>query len=72
MGLSFSRFCLRARLAVAAHKLATTDLSTEDIATQMGFVDASHLHRAFARHYHCTPAVYRRRARSLEGGWDRA
>jgi AraC-like DNA-binding protein len=63
MGLSFSKFCLRARLAVVAQKLVTTDLSTEDIATQLDFVDASHLHRCFARHYGCTPAVYRRRAR---------
>jgi len=72
MGLSFSRFCLRARLAVAAQTLATTELSTEDIAARMGFVDASHLHRAFARHYGCTPALYRRRTRSPEGNWDRA
>ncbi len=63
MGLSFSKFCLRARLAVVAQKLAMTDLSTEDIAQQLDFVDASHLHRTFARHYACTPAVYRRRAR---------
>ncbi len=68
MGLSFSRFCLRARLAVAAERLATTDLSTEDIATHIGFVDASHLHRAFARHYACTPATYRRRARVVTAG----
>jgi AraC-like DNA-binding protein len=63
MGLSFSRFCLRARLALVAQKLVTTNLSTEDIARQLDFVDASHLHRCFARHYGCTPAVYRKRAR---------
>jgi len=63
MGLSFSKFCLRARLALVAQKLVMTDLSTEDIAEQLDFVDASHLHRCFARHYECTPAVYRGRAR---------
>lgn len=63
MGLSFSKFCLRSRLALVAEKLVTTDLSTEDIAEQLDFVDASHLHRSFLRHYGCTPAVYRRRAR---------
>lgn len=63
MGMSFSKFCLRARLAMVAQKLLSTDLSTEDIACQLDFVDASHLHRCFARHYGCTPAVYRKRAR---------
>ena len=63
MGLSFSKFCLRARLAIVAQKLVTTELSAEDIARQLDFVDASHLHRSFARHYGCTPAVYRKRAR---------
>ena len=59
MGLSFGRFCLRARLAFVAHQLLNTDLAVEDIAEQVGFVDASHLHHAFAKHYGCTPRRYR-------------
>ncbi len=64
MGLSFGRFRLRARLAVVQHLLLTTDGSTEDIAAQSGFVDASHLHRSFVQHYGCTPAAFRRQIRA--------
>ncbi len=63
MGMSFSQFSLRARLARVAEMLMGTDLATEGIAAECGFVDASHLHRAFVRHYGDTPAAYRRRAR---------
>lgn len=63
MGMGFSQFGLRARLARVAEMLIGTDLATEDIAAEYGFVDASHLHRTFVRHYGATPAAYRRRAR---------
>jgi len=63
MGLSFGRFSLRARLAAAAYQLATTESPLEAIAGHSGFVDASHLHRAFQRHYGCTPAAYRKQFR---------
>ena len=63
MGVPFSQFCLRARLAQAAHQLAVTDLSVEDVAGAAGFVDDSHLHRQFRKHYLCTPTAYRRRFR---------
>jgi len=33
----------------------------EAIARNAGFVDGSHLHRAFVRHYGCTPREYRAR-----------
>ncbi len=62
MGLAFAQFCLRSRLAYVAHMLLTTDLSLEAIAASAGFADASHLHRAFLRHYRCTPGRYRERA----------
>jgi AraC-like DNA-binding protein len=61
MGLSFSRFSLRARLALTAHLLLATDLPTQSIAHQAGFTDASHLHRTFLQHYGCTPGRYRER-----------
>jgi AraC-like DNA-binding protein len=63
MGMSFARFGLRARLALVAGRLLTTELPAEVIASRSGFTDASHLHRAFLRHYGCTPATYRRRFR---------
>jgi len=62
MGTTFARFALRARLGFAAHRLITTSLPIEAIATQAGFVDASHFHRMFVKHYRRTPRQYRRTA----------
>ena len=71
MGISFAQFRLRARIVAASNLLLTTDLSSEAIAEQTGFVDPSHLHRTFVKQYGCTPSDYRRRFRapsaSLEG-----
>jgi AraC-like DNA-binding protein len=59
MGISFARFCLRSRLALCAHRLLTTDRPIEAIADEAGFVDRSHLHRAFVKQYRCTPGQFR-------------
>jgi AraC-like DNA-binding protein len=59
MGLSFGKFCMRARLAYVAQLLLSTDLSVEAIADGAGFADASHLHHSFVQVYGCTPASYR-------------
>lgn len=59
MGLSFGRFCLRARLTIVAHHLLTTDMTVETIAEEAGFGDGSHLHHAFLKEYGCTPRRYR-------------
>ena len=59
MGVSFTQFRRRARLARVAHLLITTDLPTEAIAEETGFVDGSHLHRTFVQFYQCTPGQYR-------------
>jgi AraC-like DNA-binding protein len=61
-GSSFGRFSLRARLGYATHRLLTTNLSIDAIAQKAGFVDASHFHRTFVKHYGCTPREYRARA----------
>ncbi len=61
MGTSFGQFSLRARLGFAAHRLLTTDLTVESIAHLAGFVDASHFHRTFVKHYSRTPSQYRAR-----------
>jgi len=63
MGISFGSFCRRARLAYVAQLLLTTDLSTDAIAGETGFVDGSHLHRTFVHYYDLTPGDYRRRNR---------
>jgi len=59
MGLTFGKFCLRARLAFASHLLLTADLSVDAIARRAGFTDGSHLHRMFVKYYGSTPATYR-------------
>jgi AraC-like DNA-binding protein len=59
MGVTYARFALRARLAFASQQLLTTNLTVDDIATEAGFVDASHLHRHFVKHYGRTPHSYR-------------
>ncbi len=63
MGLSFGKYRLRTRLAFAAHLLLTTDGTTDGIAGQAGFVDGSHLHRYFLKHYAATPGRYREERR---------
>jgi len=62
MNMTFGRFCLRARLSFAAHRLINTDRPISAIAAEAGFSDDSHLHHCFAREYKCTPAEYRGRA----------
>ncbi len=59
IGQSFGKYCVGARLARAAQLLVSTGLTGEAIAERTGFVDGSHLHRVFAKHYGCTPADYR-------------
>ncbi len=61
LGLSFGQFSLRTRVSQAAQRLLQEDATIEDIATQFGFVDGSHLHRVFVKHFGATPAEYRRR-----------
>lgn len=59
MGISFGAFAVRARVAFAAQRLLSSDESLRQVSEQAGFTDASHLHRAFLRHYGCTPGEYR-------------
>jgi AraC-like DNA-binding protein len=63
LGLSYGEFCWRARLAVVAHLLISTDEPVDAIARKLDFVDGSHLHRRFLAQYSCTPSDYRRRNR---------
>lgn len=65
MGLSFGEFGLRHRVTRAGQLMLTGDSPLEAIADELGFADASHLHRAFLKRYGCTPARYREMARSF-------
>ncbi|MFB3880895.1 MAG: helix-turn-helix domain-containing protein [Armatimonadota bacterium] len=60
IGVSFGRFCQRARLGFVASELRHTGQSLEQIADKAGFTDRSHLHHAFTKAYGCTPLEYRR------------
>jgi AraC-like DNA-binding protein len=59
VGMTFSDFRLRLRIAVVAHRLLATNKSIETIAEETGFADGSHLHHAFMKHYGCTPGQFR-------------
>jgi len=60
MGMSFSVFCLQARLSLVAQRLLDTTRTVAAIATEAGFADAAHLRRHFGKRYGCSPAEYRK------------
>ncbi len=62
-GASPARFLLGVRLEEVARRLVHTDLTLAQIADETGFADANHLCKAFRRHYHLTPGVFRRQMR---------
>ncbi|OGV76266.1 MAG: hypothetical protein A3K19_19335 [Lentisphaerae bacterium RIFOXYB12_FULL_65_16] len=68
MGITFARFATCQRLHGAADALLNTDEPVKTVAAEWGFVDASHLHRLFLKHYGCSPATYRSRCRSQDPG----
>jgi AraC-like DNA-binding protein len=59
MGVSFGKYVLRFRLGRGAESLLASNAPVEVIAKSLGFVDASHFHRAFVKLYGCTPDRYR-------------
>ena len=65
IGVTYSQFERRARLALAARLLLGTDMPIEAISERTGFVDASHFHRTFAKQYACTPTEFRTQGRRV-------
>ncbi|NIQ36394.1 MAG: helix-turn-helix domain-containing protein [Xanthomonadales bacterium] len=65
MGMTYSQFERRARLARAARLLLTTTAPIEAIAEEVGFADGSHFHRAFLKHYARTPDEFRTGGRQI-------
>ena len=59
-GDSLGGYARRLRLDWAAERLARTDEPLASLALEAGFVDQSHLTRAFKRRFGLTPARYRR------------
>jgi len=60
MGLTFSQYEMRRRLAGVAEALLKTEAPLKAIAQDWGFTDASHLHRRFIEYFGKTPNDYRR------------
>lgn len=58
MGISFSEFGLRYRIAASAEQLVLTGDSVKKVAADWGFSSPSHLHRCFQEHYGCSPSRY--------------
>jgi AraC-like DNA-binding protein len=58
MGISFSEFGLRYRIAAAAEQLVQSGDSVKKVAADWGFSNPSHLHRCFRKHYGCSPSQY--------------
>lgn len=65
IGVTYSQFERRARLALAARLLLGTDMPIEAISERTGFVDASHFHRTFSKQYAGTPSEFRTRGRRV-------
>ena len=65
IGITYSQFERRARLALAARLLLGTNMPAEAVSERTGFVDASHFHRTFAKQYGCTPADFRTAGRRV-------
>lgn len=58
-GLTPHQYLLRCRTEQAKRLLKTTNLSIANIATQVGFIDQSHLARHFKRHVGVPPSQFR-------------
>lgn len=62
-GISPAAFMAQVRLEEVARRLAQTDLPLAALAAEIGFADANHLCKAFRRHYHLSPGVFRKQMR---------
>lgn len=58
-GLAPHQYLLKCRTDQAKQLIKATDLSIADIASQVGFVDQSHLNRHFKRHFGVSPSQLR-------------
>ena len=64
LGLSPSAWVNRQRMAVAARRLAETEMPIVEVALGSGIEDLSHFYRLFKAEYGTTPARYRQRDRA--------
>ena len=62
-GVSPARYIMQTRISHARELMATTTLSTEEIAEKSGFSSVTYFHRVFRELTDTTPAAYRRELR---------
>jgi DNA-binding response OmpR family regulator len=67
LGVALMEYVTRFRVEVARHLIAVTDSALEEIADRTGFVNASHLSRAFLNQTGYRPGEYRRLMRGMPG-----
>ncbi len=65
LGVALMEYVTRFRVEVARHLIAVTDSTLEEIADRTGFVNASHLSRAFLHQTGHRPGEYRRFIRGI-------
>jgi DNA-binding response OmpR family regulator len=65
LGVALMEYVTRFRVEVARHLIAVTDSTIEEIADRTGFVNASHLSRAFLHQTGYRPGEYRRLIRGI-------
>lgn len=59
-GTTFRRICLEVRIDLARDYLANTQLTTQEVAYQLGYRQANNFHRAFKEFTGTTPDAWRR------------
>jgi AraC-like DNA-binding protein len=70
LGLSPMRYLAERRMQLAAALLLGTDAGLAEVATRVGYGSEFAFNRAFKRHHHVPPGVYRRTAAvALAGDW---
>ncbi len=57
---SVKQYVNTSRMKIIGEKAAKSDLSFSEIAYEFGFVDESHLNKAFKKHFNQSPSEYRR------------
>ena len=65
-GQSYSAIVNQTRLRLAARHLANTDMEISEIASSLGYKDASNLTRAFRTKTGMTPRLYRQKIASQD------
>ena len=61
VGITFKEYLLLFRMAEAKNLLVNTDLSVEQIAEQVGYVNVNNFVKIFKKFQHTTPLQYRKK-----------